>query len=572
MLSTKLFYKFFCAVTVVAFMFQLMNPTTVYADGEDATPEPAPTSIPVDEATPAPSELVIPEGTDLIVLDENGQPLPLATQAAADVIVSGDPIWCPDTVDTPTSGFYGCSTNDGTLQTALTFASQQAADGTIWIQATPEDKSYIYNEYVGNTHALTLQGGWGGAPNKTVSGVSTFTVPISIGWGGQLTINNLTIDGSAYAPVWQMLEITSTADDPSSTTSAVTMNNVTVTGSKVEDGKGYGNGAKIVADGSVEVSGSNFDDNYGLGLKITAKNNITLNDVTANNSAHGIGAYLSADGGDNTISNSSFNNNNGGGLSLSGHWGLSEDGILPTFKLTNVTADHNTGNGLRDSFTSGSVNILICSGSYSDNTGYGINIYTRDGTTTFGGTVVSTGNGEAGQNSINPEAALGGDCVEVSLDGGERTKAKPAQKGYENSSEAVNSQEKTFDCDSYLGLVIYTEELKDEDHVAIPCGSKGSGTRASAFKTMESDLPGKPSVGTFVSALKLAIEDNENAAAIHTGPMMVSFKLPEGANPSDYSLMFWNGTAWELVPNIFSADGYFQSWVNMLGYYMLIKN
>ena len=177
---------------------------------------------------------------------------------------------------------------------------------------------------------------------------------------------------------------------------------------------------------------------------------------------------------------------------------------------------------------------------------------------------------------MSPSAAsilnsLGG-CVEVSLDGGERTKAKPAQKGYENSSEAVNSQEKTFDCDSYLGLVIYTEELKDEDHVMIPCSSKGSGTHASAFKTMESDLPGKPSKGTFVSALKLAIEDNENAAAIHTGPMMVSFKLPEGANPSDYSIMFWNGISWELVPNTFTVDGYFQSWVNMLGYYMLIKN
>ena len=143
---------------------------------------------------------------------------------------------------------------------------------------------------------------------------------------------------------------------------------------------------------------------------------------------------------------------------------------------------------------------------------------------------------------------------------------------YEGFSEAVNSQEKAFNCDSYLGLVIYTEELKDEDHVMIPCGSKGSETHASAFKTMESELPGKPSVGTFVSALKLAIEDNENAPAIHTGQMMVSFKLPEGANPSDYSIMFWNGISWELVPNTFTVDGYFQSWVNMLGYYMLIKN
>ena len=351
--------------------------------------------------------------------------------------------------------------------------------------------------------------------------------------------------------------------------------------------------------GDVTINGGTFSNNNGDGIYAYAGSegcdigtcNINLDGVTSNDNTRLGGEFLiSTTTGSNAavdIKNSTFNTNGTGGLFLGGNWGFSEAGILPTFKLTNVTAngshkgdglqfmgpideDHGYITGDEEDVSNAAATILICSGSYNDNFGFGVNINNFGGTTTFDSSVVTTGNnltGEVpGENWLNPE---GGDCVEVSLGGGERT-IKPMT--YEYFSEAVNSQEKDFNCDSYLGLVIYTEELKDEDHVMIPCGSKGTGTHASAFKTLENELPVKPAVGTFVSALKLAIEDNEHASAIHTGQWMVSFKLPEGAKTSEYSIMFWNGIAWELVPNTFTVDGYFQSWVNMLGYYMLIKN
>ena len=238
--------KFFYILTLLVFLAQLALPTGARAEGETppadpavtevapadapadaATPEPAPAATETPAAEPVIDLTAVPDGTDVVVLDENGQPLPLASEAAAEVIAQGDPIWCPSTDLTPTSGEPGCSTNDGTLQTALTFAAAQTADGTIWIQATPSDASPISINST-NTHALTLQGGWGGAANTTVSGVSTFTVPLKIFWGGQLTINNLTLDGTTAGNVEAMLNVQST----SASTNAVTMSNVTVTNSQ----------------------------------------------------------------------------------------------------------------------------------------------------------------------------------------------------------------------------------------------------------------------------------------------------------------------------------------------------
>jgi hypothetical protein len=382
----------------------------------------------------------------------------------------------------------------------------------------------------------------------------------------------------------------------------ITLNNVTANGNLRSDTDYFTGGAELFTlyGGNITISGT-FSNNNGDGIYAYAGSegcdigtcNINLDGVTSNDNTRLGGEFLiSTTTGSNAavdIKNSTFNTNGTGGLFLGGNWGFSEAGILPTFKLTNVTANgSHKGDGLQfmgpiddelgyitgdeEDVSNAAATILICSGSYNDNFGYGVNINNFGGTTTFDSSVVTTGNnleGEVpGENWLNPEKTLGGDCVVVSL--GERTKAKP--KTYEYFSETVNSQEKAFICDSYLGLVIYTEELKDEDHVMIPCGSKGTGTHASAFKTLENELPVKPAVGTFVSALKLTIEDNEHASAIHTGQWMVSFKLPEGAKTSEYSIMFWNGIAWELVPNTFTVDGYFQSWVNMLGYYMLIKN
>ena len=402
---------------------------------------------------------------------------------------------------------------------------------------------------------------------------------LNTNYGGSITVNGGTFNGNT----WDGLYLATAIDDclPGMVCD-ITMNGVTAQNNGWE-------GANLGTEmgGKITVNGGTFTNNeYGLSAEVNEDNETNLSgavkfdSVTATGNLYsGASITLYKNGGTVEVTNSVFNLNGNNGLFVDSY--SLGTAAIPEIFLNGVTASQNAAKGFfyYGPTPTGTVddptpaNILICSGSYSDNTGYGINIDNFGGTTTFGGSVVTTGNNLTGEvpseNWLNPEAALDG-CVKVSLGGGERTKAKPMT--YEYFSETVNSQEKAFICDSYLGLVIYTEELKDEDHVMIPCGSKGTGTHASAFKTLENELPVKPAVGTFVSALKLSIEDNENASAIHTGQWMVSFKLPEGAKTSEYSIMFWNGIAWELVPNAFTADGYFQSWVNMLGYYMLIKN
>ena len=74
---------------------------------------------PIEEANPneevAPEEETViellsdvPENTDVIVLDENGETVSLVEQEAADIIVEEDPMWCPANV---LPGGNGCTTN-----------------------------------------------------------------------------------------------------------------------------------------------------------------------------------------------------------------------------------------------------------------------------------------------------------------------------------------------------------------------------------------------------------------------------------------------------------------------------
>src|SRR5690348_15957218 len=51
-----------------------------------------------DDTPPPPEETPLeqlPEGTEIVVLDEVGDVVPLATEEAAQAVLVGDPIWCP---------------------------------------------------------------------------------------------------------------------------------------------------------------------------------------------------------------------------------------------------------------------------------------------------------------------------------------------------------------------------------------------------------------------------------------------------------------------------------------------
>ncbi|MFN3786733.1 MAG: hypothetical protein ACK4RS_07825, partial [Thiothrix sp.] len=103
------------------------------APEEEASPESTQeeTPLPADVQPDAESETsdsietvesileTLPEDTQLIVLDEEGEALPLATEEAAQAIIIGDPIWCPASVATPTPSLNGCSGSYATFAALL---------------------------------------------------------------------------------------------------------------------------------------------------------------------------------------------------------------------------------------------------------------------------------------------------------------------------------------------------------------------------------------------------------------------------------------------------------------------
>ncbi|MCX6064850.1 MAG: hypothetical protein NT121_03735 [Chloroflexi bacterium] len=273
--------------------------------------------------------------TLLVFLAQLAQPT-----AARDVVAQGDPIWCPSTIFTPTSGSFGCSTNDGKLQTALTFADTQTTDGVIWIQAAPSDTSAISINSL-NTYALTLQGGWVGGANTTVSGVSTFNVPISIIWAGNLTLKDITYNGTGD---------TSGADNGLTIRSLgnVALNNVQVLNSPSEGASISCTGGSCGVANSLVITDSKFNGNSYRGAIINNFKNVTLTNVQASNnglSGADLGSNTDTGGsftdtGNYTITGGTFSNNGG----QTYHTWTSGDGLNVKTK-GNISIDGITANG-----------------------------------------------------------------------------------------------------------------------------------------------------------------------------------------------------------------------------------
>ena len=80
------------------------------------------------------------ENTSIVVLDEQGEPLVLGSQEAADAVAGSDPVWCPESVNTPTPGENGCSASYTTIPDLLaamqTSPQSFSQNGTIFLEKT----------------------------------------------------------------------------------------------------------------------------------------------------------------------------------------------------------------------------------------------------------------------------------------------------------------------------------------------------------------------------------------------------------------------------------------------------
>ena len=159
----------------------------------------------------------VPDGTDVVVLDEDGEVVPLATQEAATAIAAERPDLVPGQwiLIALTGGCSDRYDNLTELLDNLTGANQPTQNGTIWIEKTynsstaePGGTTNItidgdnYNTWRNNS--LTIQGGWNGPGTNTIdaSTPSLFSGDrfVIVHWRGDITIRNILINGGSDAP------------------------------------------------------------------------------------------------------------------------------------------------------------------------------------------------------------------------------------------------------------------------------------------------------------------------------------------------------------------------------------
>jgi hypothetical protein len=254
----------------------------------------------------------VPDNTDIVVVNTEGEVEPLATQEAAEAVATSDPIWCPAGQD-PTPGENGCTDSYSSFDELLTFMQTNEGDvayqqaGTIYVEMGTYgggESSIDFNTYGFTTfddNDLTIQGGWNTSTGTTTD-TTTFNVPIVIGsdaspWGGSLTIRNIIVSGVV------------------NDTGLTVYSGGSVT---VEDSEFTNNdaaGVFIDADEDVNVRRTKVNDNGsnnwevvdGRGLEIKSGGFVTLSEVEANdNQIFGVDIVA---GKDVAIANSFFNGN-----------------------------------------------------------------------------------------------------------------------------------------------------------------------------------------------------------------------------------------------------------------------
>jgi hypothetical protein len=337
---------------IVIFVFVTSLFSTVPAFADDSTPPPAteepvlpPTEEPAAETEPAPTPLpeadptatpeaadpiltpevdtpaeileTAPEGVNVVVLDENGDSMPLVTEEAAQIIMSGDPMWCPEGVTPNTAAPGQCTPAYGDFASLIADLTDggYAGNGTIYVAydyAAIEGEIYIdhNNGSLNSLADLVIQGGWDFANDGMYNADDSYQSTLDgtwlyiNNWVGNVTVNNLFIANSDYDGLV-----------------IFTDGNVSLDQVTVDDSNQYG--AYIVSTGDVNVTNSEFTNNGAEGyydnvnevyeaqdgLYVQTSGDVTLSNVYSGwNGANGATIL----GADVEISDSVFDDNGWG--------------------------------------------------------------------------------------------------------------------------------------------------------------------------------------------------------------------------------------------------------------------
>lgn len=297
----------------------------------------------------------LPDDVNLQVLDEVGQPLPLVTIVAAEILAAPDPFFTRGGTlvryAADCTGLANCTVSAAPIQAAIDDVKTNGIpdDSTINVEAGTYNENVVIDN-LGALQPLTLKGGVGGG-TSTINGtlyihdniavieVNGFTITGGVSGndnGGEVALKNLTITGNA-ASLGNGAAGIAFIDSSSFILDNVNSSNIPVVG-----GSGYGLAMNNI-NGAVEVENSTFDDNPDIGLLISDHiGTITITNVAASNN-DGTGAYLhNPTSGDVSVSGSTFSGNGaGGGIYMDGLDVITSGSIT----LQNVTASNNANYG-----------------------------------------------------------------------------------------------------------------------------------------------------------------------------------------------------------------------------------
>ncbi len=309
--------KFLPIFVIVGLLFSFIQPsTTVYAEG-DLPPVEEPTSEvtpPIEDATP-PVDVpdLSPAGVEILVVDNNGEPLPLASEEAAMVLLAPDPYltsagvlytFTADDCEPLVAGMQGCP---NPIQSAVNFVASGYApdDGTIYVEdgTFNEFVSIDGNDYTGPISLNMITSLNGSSYTTLYGGFGIYNM-------GDFTLNGFTIFGNVEA---------------SNNAGTLTLSDLDVSGAD-------GNGISIYNQfGDIVIKKVKSHNNYGDGLYI---NNMSF-DLLSNNQAL-VDSEQELDLGTINISSSEFNQNMGDGINAS---------TLGDIFLSYVKANENLYNG-----------------------------------------------------------------------------------------------------------------------------------------------------------------------------------------------------------------------------------
>jgi len=567
---------------LVTLLIGFAAPATAFAD--DETPPPA-TETPAEEEPVAPdpepapvTDILepLPEETQIIALDEEGNVEPLATEEAAEIIATGDPIWCPEGV-APSAGSGGCTDpgpgnsnyDPSSLQSLLNYlqANQPTQAGVIWIEKTydsslndPAVTGFTINGSsftIMRDYAITIQGGWSGVggdetidhADPSVFNGDYFHIE---NWNADVAINDISITGvPASAPG---LEVT--------TTGGISINR-TKSNNNADDGASLDNASGI---GIVLVESSQFNNNSGSGLFVNSNGAITLNNVRANGNG-AIGAYLNnipAGGQALTVGGGSqFNNNAAYGLVA-----LSDGDIT----LDSISA---SGNGHAAPYYPGAIfdtlaNAVVCASRFNHNGGYGFEA-SLPGTLTHGNNAYF-GNGAGAYLIYGGATAIADETL-----CGASPEREPRKENLRLQSLPVTGgQGIDLDCSIFDGTQLV---LASGDSVMFLCPIEGTATLT---QLSGGALPGGLTAGSvFVSSMEAGLSPERSGAL--PGKVIVSFVIPKEMKDANLAILYWDGQWLNLADAAFddgrvvfdpghkTADGHFEAATNFIGIFLLLQ-